>query len=141
MAKRRTRKSNSTSSLIHFINLYWRELVLLLFMVLIISPVLIRHDLLYIGTPDLQYVKAKALRVATGDIFIDPISGYPTFHPPLYHIFLAFWVKLSVPIDTILLILSLLNHCWLILLTYLIIRRVFNPDIAFFTALFIPFIP
>lgn len=140
MAKRRTRKSNSASSLTHFMSIYWRELVLLLFMVLIISPVLIRLDLLYLGTPDLQYVKAKALRVATGDIFIDPVSGYPTFHPPLYHIFLAFWVKLGIPIDTILLILSLLNHCWLILLTYLIIRRVFNPDIAFFTALFIPFI-
>jgi len=108
--------------------------------VVIFFPVISNYAPAYWGTPDIQYVKAKTLRVMEGDIFTDPVTGIPNFHPPYYHLFLSSFISLGINIDTILLWVSIANMLLLLLFTYLIIKEYFDHESAFYVVLLIPFI-
>lgn len=94
----------------------------------------------YIGTPDIQYVKGKVLQILDGNLFTDPITGIMNFHPPIYHAFLAFCVTAGIDIDSLLILLSVLNLWLLIFMSFLVVLRVFDIIVGFLTALIIPFL-
>jgi hypothetical protein len=107
---------------------------------MVTAPVLYHQKLLYYGTPDIQYVKAKVLRVMEGDLYADPVTGYDNFHPPYYHLFLAGFVHLGIDVDTVLLLLSIINVCLVSFFVYLIMGFVFDRQTAFYVVLLVPFI-
>ncbi len=94
----------------------------------------------YFSTPDLYYVKAKALWVMNGFVYNDPVSGMPTFHPPYYHLVLALFMRLGFPIDSLVMAFSLLNVALLGLFVFLTIRRLFDTTTAGLVVLLLPFV-
>ena len=52
--------------------------VVMLFTLIPLAPMFYNKFILYFGTPDIQYVKAKILRILAGQIYADPVSGYLT---------------------------------------------------------------
>jgi hypothetical protein len=118
----------------------WKPWVLAAAIILLVVPILFYSAPLYSYTPDIQYVKAKIMRVMIGELFNDPISGYPNFHPPWYHVILSIPAKLGIGLDTLLRYAAVQNVVLIILFSYLILRRVFDQRTAFFTTLMVPFI-
>jgi hypothetical protein len=119
---------------------YKQAFVLVLFVLIIAGPVLYFQIPQHLVTPDIQYVKGKVLWILEGELFSDPVTGFPNFHPPYYHLFLSMFVRLGLAIDYILLAISVVNVGLLILFSYLTLKRVFDEKTALFTVLLIPFI-
>jgi hypothetical protein len=119
---------------------YKRELILTGFVLIVLWPLLYHQTPLHFYTPDIQYVKAKVLWVKAGDLFADPISGYPTFHPPYYHLFLVLLSRLGIEISTQLLWVTIANNCLLFFFGYLLLRRIFGVETALISTLLMPFI-
>ncbi|MCP4569435.1 MAG: hypothetical protein GY841_17810 [FCB group bacterium] len=120
-------------------NIYGKYLLPLL-MLLILLPLLIKLSPFLVFSPDIEYVKAKVLRVLEGELYADPITGFPTFHPPYYHLFLAGLKTLGPSLNHILVGVTVSNVALLLLFVWRIIRRQFNERTAFFTCLLLPFI-
>lgn len=114
--------------------------VLTLLLLLMAGPILYHLLPQYYLTPDILYVKAKTMWVASGDLYTDPASGFPTFHPPYYHLFLSWFVRLGIHIDSLLITISLLNVALLLLFAYLLLRKVFDDTTVLVTLLLLPFI-
>jgi len=104
------------------------------------APVLYFHIPLFYFSPDMQYVKAKILRVAAGELFADPISGYANFHPPFYHLFLSLFARAGVPLDSLLTAITVTNVGLIFLTAFLVLRRFFDEDAAFLATLLLPFV-
>lgn len=119
---------------------YWKEILLIVFILIFLSPVLIYQMPSYYFSPDTQYVKAKTLRIAAGDLFADPVTGFPTFHPPYYHLLLSVFTRSGIDINILMTLAIIFNSTLLILLGYLILRECFGDRIAFYAAFLIPFI-
>ncbi|MCK5126857.1 MAG: glycosyltransferase family 39 protein [candidate division Zixibacteria bacterium] len=119
---------------------YRHESLLALFALVVIGPVLYYHIPPYYFTPDILYVKAKLLAVMRGDIFSDPVTGFPTFHPPFYHMFLAVLRFLGLSAEYLPLIVSIANVGATLVFVYLLTKRLFDKTTALFTALLLPFI-
>jgi hypothetical protein len=119
---------------------YGRESVLVLFVLVFLAPVIFYHSPLYYFSPDIQYVKAKVLRVTEGDLFADPVTGFPTFHPPFYHLFLSIFSGIGLGIDTLLFMVTVFNVLLLFLFSFLILKEVLDEKTAFWTTLLIPFL-
>jgi len=118
-----------------------KPLIAICVLVLVILGPLIYYGVpWFVTSPDIFYVKAKALQVLHGDIYADPITGYDTFHPPFYHVFLAGLVSAGFSINGALTLVTVCNVALLFLLTFLIVGRVFDSRAAFFTCLMLPFI-
>jgi hypothetical protein len=118
----------------------WKVWVLAAAILLLAAPILIYSAPLYFFTPDIQYVKAKILRVMAGELYADPISGFPSFHPPWYHVILSVPARLGVGLDILLRYAAVQNIVLIFLFSYLILRRVFDRRTALFTTLLVPFI-
>ncbi|MDD4052419.1 MAG: hypothetical protein PHR28_11060 [candidate division Zixibacteria bacterium] len=115
-------------------------LAVLIFALVLLSPILYYHAPQYYGSPDIQYVKAKVLSVSNGDLFGDPVTGRPNFHPPYYHLFLSLFTRLGVDIDILLFLVSVINVCALLVLAYFVLAVRFEKRTAFICALMLPFI-
>ncbi len=118
----------------------YRLQICLLFAVIIISPVIYNLFPLHFFSPDIQYVKAKVLQVLQGNLFEDPITGYPTMHPPFYHYFLALLSLVGIPIDISLLLVTISNVLLIFFFVFKIIERQFDTGTAFVVTLAVPFI-
>ncbi|MDD4050363.1 MAG: hypothetical protein PHR28_00510 [candidate division Zixibacteria bacterium] len=118
----------------------WKVWVLAAAILLLAAPILIYSAPLYFFTPDIQYVKAKILRVMIGQLYADPISGFPSFHPPWYHVVLSVPARLGVGLDVLLRCAAVQNIVLIFLFSYLILRRVFDRRTAFFATLLVPFV-
>jgi len=72
-------------------------------------------------SPDISYHAAKILRVMHGEFFTDPVSGFTSYYPPLFHILIGIGNNLIQfsPVDLIKGI-TILNLIGLLLLIYLI---------------------
>ena len=110
------------------------------FVLILLIPIICDHAPQYYGKPDIQYVKAKVLSVSRGDIFGDPVTGFPNFHPPYYHLFLSLFTRLGIGIDTLLFLISVVNVCLLFVLSYLVFSARYERKVALLCALMIPFI-
>ena len=119
---------------------YWKEILLALVVLAVIAPLFYYGTPFYISSPDICYVKAKVLHVLEGDIFADPVSGYDTLHPPLYHIFLGFFKVFGLSLDTILILVTIFNVSLLFIFTFKIIEYVYDRAVAFLTSLLLLFI-
>lgn len=114
--------------------------ILIVGFVIIAAPYLYYRIPQYNLSPDLMYVKAKALWVANGRLYADPVTGIPTLHPPYYHLVLALFMRLGGNIDVILFWISVINVFLIGLFAYLALRNLFRPAVAAMTVLLIPFI-
>jgi hypothetical protein len=108
------------------------------FVVLLLGPLFYFHMPLHLTSPDIQFAQAKVLRVLHGDLFSDPVTGYPSFHPPFYYLILAIFARLGLSINLLFFIVTVSNVALLVLFTYLILKRQFGPDIALLSIFFIP---
>jgi hypothetical protein len=102
-------------------------------------PLLIHMSPFYALSPDILYVEGKTLWVASGDFFIDPVTGYLSMHPPWYHVVLAGLNRLGISVDAALVLLTVFNIAGLYLLVYLIVREQFNTTVALGVCLLLPF--
>jgi hypothetical protein len=91
-------------------------------------------------SPDILYVKAKVLQIMQGSLFADPITGYDTFHPPFYHLFLIPFKSIGLDFNTILVMVTIINVSLMFFLVYKIVRTVYDSRTGFYTCLLIPFI-
>lgn len=107
---------------------------------ILLAPIIYYHAPQYYGTPDIQYVKAKVLSVSRGDLFGDPVTGRPNFHPPYYHLFLSLFTRLGMDIDVLLFLVTVVNVCLMFVLTYLVLATRFERRTAFLGTLMLPFI-
>lgn len=110
------------------------------FVIILIIPVLANGTLLYLGTPDIQYIMGKVLWVMQGELYTDPVTGIVTFHPPIYHLLLSIPARLGIDIESILYFMSMLNVAAICLTIFLAANRITNRKMAFITALMTPFI-
>ena len=117
-----------------------KKLILAALVLVFLAPVFFYHMPLYYFSPDTLYVKAKILRVSEGDLFADPVTGFPNFHPPFYHLILSLFYRIGFSINLLLLLVTVFNSVLLFVFAYLILRVCFGSDISFYTSLTIPFI-
>jgi len=114
--------------------------IMIIGFVLIAIPYLYFHTPQYFLSPDLMYVKAKALWVLNGHLYADPVTGIQTLHPPYYHLVLSLFTRMGLQVDNVLFVVSLVDVLLIGLFAYLALRKLFPPNIAAFTVLMIPFI-
>jgi hypothetical protein len=119
---------------------YKKELLLIAFALILAAPVLYHGLPLYFFMPDIQFVKAKILHVMEGSLYADPVTGFPTLHPPYYHLLLSFFSRLGISMDILLLAVSTINICLIVLFSFLVLKRVFDEKAALFSTLMIPFV-
>ena len=112
----------------------------LILAVVLLGPLLYNLFPPYFMAPDIQYVKAKVLRVLQGEIFADPITGFDNFHPPFYHLFLAPLEAIGIPIDYVLMLVIIFVVLCLFYFTFKIVEQQFDSTIALGTAMLVPFI-
>ena len=74
-------------------------IILIVFSLMVLGPLLYHHLPPYIFSPDIQYAKGKVLRVMEGELYNDPVTGFPTFHPPYFHCVLALLVWFGLDLD------------------------------------------
>ncbi len=74
---------------------YKKEPFLIALALILAVPVPYHGLPLYFFMPDIQFVKAKILHVMEGSLYADPATGFPTLHPPYYHLLLSFFAVLS----------------------------------------------
>ena len=94
----------------------------------LLGPLLYYRAPLYESAPDIFYVKAKVLQVLQGGIFIDPVSGYASMHPPYYHLFLAMLKAIGFDLNTILMAASIFIVATTIYFVFKIIKQVLNKN-------------
>ena len=117
------------------------ELTLLILLILaIIGPMFYYGFPFYESSPDMAYVKAKVLQVLTGNIFTDPISGYDTLHPPMYHILIAPLKAIGLSFRVILILVSIFTVTLTIVFAYKVLVILFDRPTALLTCLLILFI-
>lgn len=121
-------------------NKYAHEIFLGLIIIIIVGPLLIFQSPPYFHTPDIQYVKAKTLAVMNGNLYNDPVTGYPSFHPPFYHLFLSWLVSIGVSLEIIPLIMALINSCLLIVFSFLMLAKIFDRTTSLLTTAMIAYI-
>ncbi len=119
---------------------YLQEFVLGFWVLVILAPVFYYRVPWFFSSPDIIYVKAKVLQILAGGLYTDPITGYATFHPPFYHLFLAPWKAMGIGFNSILVGVTILNVALLVLFTYKVIKVAFGKTAAFYTSLMLPFI-
>lgn len=107
---------------------------------LLAAPVVWSQHPLYFFNPDIEYVKAKILRVLAGSFFTDPVTGFPNFHPPWYHVILSIPARLGIGLDTLLRYAAVQNVALILLFSWLILKRLFDRRTALLTSLLVPFI-
>ncbi len=74
-----------------------------------------------------------------GHLFADPVTGLTTFHPPVYHLFLASLRNLGLSFDFILFLVVIVYASLFIALTYKIIDLLFGRQVALYCCLLLPF--
>ncbi|MEE9443735.1 MAG: hypothetical protein V3V99_13815 [candidate division Zixibacteria bacterium] len=121
-------------------NKYTHEVFLGLIIIVIVGPLLIFQSPPYFHTPDIQYVKAKTLAVMSGNLYDDPVTGFPSFHPPYYHLFLSWLASIGISLEIIPLIMAMINVCLLLIFSYLMLCRIFDKTTALLTTAMIPYI-
>jgi hypothetical protein len=119
---------------------YKKELSLIAFGLILAAPVLYHGLPLYFFMPDIQFVKAKILHVMESSLYADPVTGFPTLHPPCYHLLLSIFSRLGISLNSLLLTVSTINICLIILFSFLFLKRIFDERTALFSTLMIPFI-
>lgn len=122
----------------HVLSLH--NLLLIGLALVILAPVFYYGLPWFDNGPDIYYAKAKLLQVQQGNIFADPITGYDTFHPPLFHLILYALMATGLSVNTCLILLTVIYIVFMIFLTYRIIEFTFDKDIALYTTLLISFI-
>lgn len=123
------------------IALDWNVAILLFIIILSYSFVtLIAGEPAYWGTPDIQYVKAKIIRVSQGNLFTDPVTGVVNFHPPYYHMILSVFYKLGIDLDSLLYFISILNTSLTIIIVFFIGNFLWGKSIGLQLAALTPFI-
>ncbi len=105
-----------------------------------LGPTLYYLQAPFFYSPDMQYVKAKILYTLNGKLFNDPVTGYPTFHPPMYHIVLAPFKALGFSFSTILFWVFIFNMTMTFLMVYKVVARAFDSYVAVLTCMMMPFI-
>jgi hypothetical protein len=108
------------------------------FIVLLLGPLFYFHMPLHITTPDIQFAYAKILRILHGELFSDPVTGYPSFHPPYYYLILAAFARIGFSINFLFFMVAVSNVALLVIFMYQILKRYFDPDIALLSILLIP---
>lgn len=108
--------------------------------IVMLSPLLYYGVPINLATPDILYVKAKVLQVMAGRLFADPVSGYDTLHPFLYYLAMVPLRVIGLSMNTILLLITIVNVAGVFFFAYRVIRTAFDRQTAFFTCLMIPFI-
>ena len=103
-------------------------------------PAIMQTFPLYYFLPDIQYVKAKIMRVMQGQLFADPVTNFPSFHPPFYHLLLSFMVRAGIDLDRALVLIAAMNMILTIVLAYLVIKNMWDRETALLTAAMIPFL-
>ncbi|MFH1373403.1 MAG: hypothetical protein ABII79_06395 [bacterium] len=107
---------------------------------IMLGPTLYYLQAPFFYSPDMQYVKAKILYTLNGKLFNDPVTGYPTFHPPMYHIVLAPFKALGLSFSTILFWVFVFNMTMTFLMVYKVVARAFDSYVAVLTCMMMPFI-
>lgn len=118
----------------------WDAWVMAAAVFLMAAPVVWFRHPLYFFNPDIEYVKAKILRVLAGSFFTDPVTGFPNFHPPWYHVILSVPARLGIGLDTLLRYAAVQNVVLIPLFSWLILERLFDRRTALYTALLVPFL-
>jgi len=103
-------------------------------------PTLIFRAPYFVTSPDMYYVKAKVLQVLHGRLFADPITGYDTFHPPFYHLCLAFLGKLGFGLDSVLVMVTIINLILIPLLVYKVLEWAYDSTTALACSIILPFV-
>ncbi|MFH1373404.1 MAG: hypothetical protein ABII79_06400 [bacterium] len=111
----------------------------------VVAAIMLGPSLYHLQAPffystDMQYVKAKVLYVLSGKLFNDPVTGYPTFHPPMYHIVLAPFKAIGLSFSTILFWVFVFNMTMTFLMVYKVVVRAFDSYVAMLTCFMMPFI-
>lgn len=117
----------------------YRLYLCLIFVLFVLSPALYNAVPLHYFSPDLQYVKGKLLYVMEGNLYDDPITGFPNMHPPIYHLFLALPTMIGIPIDTTLLLITFSNVLLIFFFVFKIIQKLFCTDTAVTSCFLFPF--
>jgi hypothetical protein len=91
-------------------------------------------------SPDILYVKAKVFQILQGGVFTDPITGYNTFHPPFYHLFLAPFTVIGLSLETVLILITISNISLMFFFIFKVVEGSFDSETGFYTCLMIPFI-
>ncbi|MFH1699740.1 MAG: hypothetical protein ABIE07_04055 [Candidatus Zixiibacteriota bacterium] len=121
-------------------NKYTHEIFLGLIIIVIIGPLLIFQSPPYFHTPDIQYMKAKTLAVMRGNLYDDPVTGFPSFHPPFYHLFLSGAASIGISLEIMPLFMAIINVWLLLIFSYLMLCRIFDKTTALLTSAMIPYI-
>jgi hypothetical protein len=100
---------------------YLRELVLVLFSLIIVAPMLYFGRPLHVLTPDIKYAKAKVLQLDIHHLYTDPVTGYDTFHPPYYYLVLAAGKEAGLSVDASLILMAVFNVFLIIFLSYAVL--------------------
>lgn len=117
---------------------FLRPLTLATLILLAVSPAFLGQYPLYYFEPDLEFVKAKILRVMLGDIFTDPVTNFPSFHPPYYHLFLSVFVRAGVGMDTLLRLSAVLSFGATLIFANLLLCRFWDEVSAFTVTAMVP---
>ena len=115
-------------------------LILSAMVLIILAPVIYYHAPWFANGADVFYAKAKLLQVQQGHLFTDPITGYDTFHPPLFHIVLYALTTTGLSADSGLTLMTILQVILIFFFTYRIIKSSFNAETALYTGLLTLFI-
>jgi hypothetical protein len=118
----------------------YRVGIIALLVFLIAAPALYYGEPHGLYFPDLQYVKAKTNYLLDGHLFADPVTGYPTIHPPFYHLFVAPLKLAGLDYTSALLVLLVFNIAMFFTFSYLIVKTVYGNPTAILTSLTIPFL-
>lgn len=119
---------------------YTHGSILTIWVVVVLAPVLYYRVPWFFSSPDIIYVKAKVLQILAGSLYADPITGYATFHPPFYHLFLAPFKALGIGFNSILVGVTILNVALFTFFAYKVISAAFDKTTALYTGLMLSFI-
>ncbi len=131
---------NAQTALELFLRRYWRETALFIVVGFVVGPLVYHGVPAYAATADVLYMKGKILQVLHGSIYADPVTGIDTMHPPVYHLLLAPFAAAGLELDTILILIAIVNVALMTFLTYRVTRQAFDPNVGLLTAMMLPFI-
>jgi hypothetical protein len=117
-----------------------RAYILGFWVLVILAPIFYYRVPWFFSSPDISYVRAKVMQILAGGLYTDPITGYATFHPPFFHLFLAPWKAMGLGFNTILVGVTVIDVALLFFFTYKVIAVAFSRTTAFYTCLLLPFI-
>jgi len=117
-----------------------RTILVVILALVILGPVFYYFRPYLNYSPDILYVKAKILQILQGGMFEDPITGYDTFHPPVYHLFLTPLAGIGLSLETILTLITISNLSLTFFFVYKVVQEAFDSTTSFYTCLMTPFI-